>query len=65
MNQCQIGGLVQHEDDEGDLMQAGEHAGQALIVASQPTATSHPGKASFHHPAARQQDKATFGLGQG
>ena len=58
MNQGQIGGSSQHEDDEGDHVQPGEHARQALVVAGQPAAACHPGEASLHDPTARQQDEA-------
>ena len=42
MNQGQVGCSSQQEDDEGDQVQPGEHARQALVVAGQPAAEPHP-----------------------
>lgn len=63
MNQGQVGGSLQHEDDEGDCVQPGEDARQSLVVPRQPPAARHPGEASFHNPAARQKDEAALCLG--
>ena len=61
MDQGQVGSSSQHEDDEGDQVQPGEHVRQALVVSCQPAAARHPGEASFHHPSARQQHEAALG----
>ncbi len=53
-----------HQDREGEEMQAFNGIGQALVVAGQATKAGHPSVAALDDPAAGQQDKALFRLGQ-
>lgn len=43
-------------------MEGAESSGEALVVAGQTPEAGGPCEASLHHPAARQQDKASFCL---
>ncbi len=43
-------------------MEGTESGSQAFVIAGQAAEAGSPGKASLHHPAARQQNKASFGL---
>ena len=45
-------------------MKSGECTGIALIIPDQTTKADSPGKGTFDHPPARQQDKALLGFGQ-
>jgi hypothetical protein len=56
--------LMQHEAGEGQDMQAGQDAGQALRDAGQAAEAGGPGAAALHHPAARHADAAARGVGQ-
>ena len=60
MDQGQVAGAFEHEDDEGDEMQAGQGLGQALIVSCEPSAAGHPGEAALDHPPSGQQNKTAL-----
>ena len=54
---------MEHEASKGDVMETGKRLSQALVVTSQTSESRGPCKASFNHPAARQQYEAALGLG--
>src|SRR5947207_3300341 len=53
-----------HQDSKSQEMQALKRIGQAFIITSQTAKTGQPPERALHHPAPRQQDKTTLGLGQ-
>ena len=63
MDQGQASGAPQHEEDEGDEVQAGQGFGQALVVPGQPSAARRPGEGAFDHPSARQEHEAALASG--
>ncbi len=54
--------ICEHKDGEREVVQPSEGFSKPLIVSGQSAKAGCPGKASFHHPAARQQDKSLFGF---
>ena len=54
---------MEHEAGKGEVMVTGKRMSQALIVTRQTTESRSPPKASFNHPAARQQYESALGLG--
>lgn len=57
-------GMNEHEPGKDDKVQAGECFGQPLVIACQPPEPIKPAEAPLGDSAARQQDKAFWGLGQ-
>jgi len=55
---------MQYEYNKRQQVKVGQCLWPPLIVARQATKAGRPGKAAFHHPATRQEDKAAFGFGQ-
>src|SRR3977135_1191170 len=54
---------MEHEASKGEVVESGKRLSQALVVTSQATESRGPCKASFNHPAARQQYESALGLG--
>ena len=55
---------MEHKTSKGDQMQASHRCRKPLIVTGQASKPCDPGKGAFDDPAARQQHKAMFGLGE-
>ena len=53
----------EHQDGAGNQLQSFDRLFQQLVILGQPPKARQPGKRALDHPAARQQDKAAFGLG--
>jgi len=48
---------VEHEDAEGDVVQALQRGGRSLVVAGEAAEPRHPAERPLDHPAARQEDE--------
>ena len=57
MDQGQVSGVAEHEDDEGDEVQAGQGLRQAFMISGQAPEAGGPGEAAIDHPPARQQNE--------
>src|SRR5919206_3804178 len=57
-------GLMEHQADEGHIVETDEGGLESLVVTGQPPEASHPGKASLYHPSTRQQHKPSLCLWQ-
>jgi hypothetical protein len=53
---------AEHEACEGEVMEGGEGLRESPVASGQSAKAGSPGEAAFHHPAARQQHEAAFGL---
>jgi hypothetical protein len=56
------GDSPEFETGEGDEVEAGQDGESALVVADEAAEAGLPGEGPLHHPAARQEDEAAFGL---
>lgn len=51
------GGVIEHEDAEGDVMQALQRRSQPFVVAGEAPEPLHPAERPLDHPATRQEDE--------
>ena len=58
-----LGNLIEHEAADGDDVQICERAEIAITVLDETMEAGRPPKKALCHPAPRQQDEATLGLG--
>src|SRR5690349_19721813 len=55
---------MKHEHDKSQDMKTSQRLWPALVIASQAPKAGRPGETALHHPSARQQHEAAFGLWQ-